>query len=171
MDIDLSSIIMGIAFLSTFFVPIAWYQLSEKKKKSRAEHALTGAAQEANLNLSHHDTWAGKYGIGLDVEKQVLIWLHLSESADINKTVTVNLHEAARCTMKVSERIIKGLKGAAPVTESIALHIAYRSSSKKPVILEFFNATSGTTQSTEHALSKKWARMIGEQLKQFEKAA
>jgi cbb3-type cytochrome oxidase subunit 3 len=164
MDIEISSILMGILFLSTFFVPITWHQLSEKKKKNRTNHVLLEAARSANLNLALQDTWAGKFGIGLDSEKQQLIWVQMPVTPEEARTVIVQLREVARCTPKVSERHIKGLKNTTSVIEGIALQFTWRKPGKKPLLLDFYRDTHGAIQSTEYALANKWAGLINKQI-------
>lgn len=75
MEIDVISVVIGILALSTFFVPIGLYQLSEKRKYKTALNKFKSAADRHGFQIDEFEVFRGGIVMGIDHQNQVLMHL------------------------------------------------------------------------------------------------
>jgi hypothetical protein len=162
MEIDLTSIIIGIIALSIFFVPIFYYEVYKKRASKKFDKYFTEVARSHDLTLSQHDTWRDRYAIGFDENAGKVI--HLRKKNGQDETVLIDLSGIKKCRISKADDKIKTPKGVIKRTSRIDLSLAYRNASKTDKLLEFYRGESGDELRGEMALAEKWSRMISSRL-------
>jgi hypothetical protein len=160
MEIEISSLIMGFLFLATFFVPITWHQVSQKKKNKKLTSDLFESAHKHNLSISQSDVWKEKYGIGIDENSQFILYIKKQPPSEGNIEKLIAIKEISGCKPLIVSRDVKGAKGHLSIIDKIGLKISFLKSNQPDITLEFFQDLVGNTQTIEHDLVKKWAGVI-----------
>lgn len=162
MKVDLPSVIIGICALATFFVPIAWYHISEKIKVKKLTEELTQFAQEEKITLSSHEVWGDCYALGIDQKNKILLYFKQDEKNE--KKIKIDLSEVENCKVSNDTRTIRNPKGNTSVINNIRLLFHYRTP-KKGASLEIYDGENGKTLTSEISIANKWARTINSMLK------
>lgn len=163
MKIDLVSLIIAALGLASFFVPIAWYQITQKRKIKKITDDLMLFAKEHNVNLTAHEVWGDGYAIGMSPDTKKLLYLKLDGKTD--KKVVLDLTEIANCKVSNVIKTIRGQKESFGVTNNIRLVLHYRNPKKGPTWLEIYDGEHGKTLTTEISVANKWAGTINAELK------
>ncbi|MDZ7719724.1 MAG: hypothetical protein U5K72_12980 [Balneolaceae bacterium] len=158
MKVDLPSLIIGILALATFFVPITWYQISEKIKEKRLNNELTQYAQKENLTLTNTEIWSDHYALGIDKKCKKLVYLNQSENKDQKKVV--DLSKVQKCKVSNGTKTVRSVSGNKRILTNIDLLFHYRESGKSATSLEVYNNNNGRTLSYEISIANKLARSI-----------
>lgn len=158
MDIDITSIIIAIAGLSTFFVPIAF---DKHKKKNQAKQHLSVFIQDAaaqNIQITEYDVWHEKSIIGIDKTSGFIVCRN--ELSTKPETVIIDLSEVQRCKMFKSDRSVIMQGKTLLVTDKVGLLFTHKNQKKPDKKLVFYDAGRGPALSVEIPLSEKWATII-----------
>lgn len=158
MKIDIASLIIAAVALAFFFVPIAWYQISQKLKTKKIANDLFQFAKEQNAELTEHEVWDNRYAIGLDQKTKKL--LYLKNDQDKEARVFVDLSVIDNCKVVNGTKNIRGAKGNMSITNNIRLQLHYRKPGKAPDMLEIFNGENGKTLTSEISIANKWSKSI-----------
>jgi hypothetical protein len=162
MEIDLSSIIIGIIALSFFFVPIIYFEYYKKRATKKFTAHFNQVAQKNSLDLSEYDVWRDQYGIGIDTGAKTILY-HKQKNGQEN-TVLLELSELKRCRISKEDDRIKTPGGDRRITTRIDLQIEFFSPEKTGVSVEFYNGENGESVRDEVILAEKWSKMINSRL-------
>lgn len=162
MDIDLTSVIIGIFALATFIIPIAWYQVSEKMKTKKLSSEFLQTAKNKNIQITEFDVWGGSYGIGLDRPAKKL--LYLGKEKEMPRTEVVDLSVVSHCRVASGTKSVKNAQGRTNFTDRIGLYISFETPQKAGLSLEFYNGENGKTLTGEMSAANKWSRTINSAL-------
>jgi hypothetical protein len=156
MEIEISSIIIGVIFLSTFFIPIFWYQISEKRNQKNDALKLKAAASEHNFTISDYDIWGNGYAIAIDKENFRVLFMEPGQ--DLKPVITLMaLDKILHCRPFSEARNVKiGSHNQTVIDRTgIVLHIG-----KEKMKLHFFDGTKGKTLLSELELTQKWSAKL-----------
>ena len=159
MDIDLTSIIIGIAALSTFFVPVGLYQFSLKKKFKNAKKAFESVAQKYQLQIDQFEILRNGNVIGIDSEKKIV--LHLKNGVD---TLT-ELKHVVGCKYYNQQRKVTSDDGNPDVIHELGIQLTFQPRLNYNVKLLFFEGKEGSTHGDERIIINKWIGYIQTLLK------
>jgi hypothetical protein len=162
MEIDLSSIIIGIIALSFFFVPVIYFEYYKKRGTKKFTAHFNQVAQKNSLDLAQYDVWRDQYGIGIDIGAKKIMYLKQKNGQD--DTVILNLPELKRCRISKEDNRIKTPSGDRRITTRVDLHIEFLSPEKTDVSVEFYKGENGDSVRDEVILAEKWSKMINSRL-------
>lgn len=162
MEIDLTSVIIAIVGLSTFFVPIAF---DKHKKNNQSKKHLSQFIQDTkhqNIQITEYDIWHEKNIIGIDKTSGFVA--HRNELTAKPETVFIELSEVQRCKMFKSDRSVIMQGKTLLVTDKVGLLFIHKNLKKPDKKLIFYDAGRGPALSVEIPLSEKWAIIINSNL-------
>jgi hypothetical protein len=162
MEIDLSSIIIGIIALSFFFVPVIYFEYYKKRGTKKFTSHFNQVAQKNSLDLAQYDVWRDQYGIGIDIGAKKIMYLNQKNGQD--DTVILNLPELKKCRISKEDHRIKTPGGDRRITTRVALQIEFLSPEKKDISVEFYKGENGDSVRDEVNLAAKWSKMINSRL-------
>lgn len=160
MEIDITSIIIGIAALSTFFVPIGLHQFSHKRKNKKTQHTLETAAIKNRLRIDQLEVLRGGGAICIDNQQKIVLYIK-------NETETViSLEDIAGCKPYNDQRKETLKDGSKAVIHEQGIQLSFQASSKKSdVKLLFFHGKEGSTFGDEGVIIDRWIGKIKSVLK------
>lgn len=154
--IDFESVLIGVGMLLIFVVPFIYVQYKHKYTEKKSQAELMKKAEEHHLNLGLHDVWAGKYGIGLDDDKGLLLYCNRTEGGQPG--LLINIKELASCKKST-------LKKADDSTKSISLVLRYKKDQSREDRLEFFDLKKNSNLFKILPLADKWEKLIISRIK------
>lgn len=158
MKVDLSSVIISIFALATFFVPIAWYHISQKAKVKKLTDMINQFADEKKISLTNREIWGDCYALGIDEKNKQLLYLKLNKDDEVK--VSVDLSEIDHCKVVNGTKNIRGAKGSMSLTNNIRLQLHYRKSGKASDFLEIYDGENGKSLTSEISIANKWSKTI-----------
>lgn len=159
METDITSVVIGIAALACFFVPIFYLEVYKKRTTKKFEKKFNDLALKSNMALSKHNTWHNSYAIGLDYKKGRILYLNSKNGQDVIHQI--DLSEVVKC------RIFR--ENDFNLTTNTGIVFAYRNASKPELKLEFYLSENGYTLGDEIILAEKWAGLINPRLRTAKK--
>lgn len=150
---------MAIFFLATFLVPIAYFQLKQKRKIRAIQNVFHDVENKHQLNITRQEIWRESYGIGIDEKAGKVLYLNTNEGG--TGPVIIDLEGVSKCRIFQEKRKVNS-SGNIPqtVTDRLGLGFQFRNSDEPEVILEFYNGKEGAIINGEHALTEKWISII-----------
>lgn len=100
-EIDIITLIMAVAGMIAFATPFYLNNQKVKNEKIQKSIKLADALKNNGLNLTEQEEWRNRYFIGIDSEKNKLIYIsNLNEInpilIDLHKVNHVKIHEVSR---------------------------------------------------------------------------
>ncbi|MFD2552301.1 hypothetical protein ACFSQP_10775 [Bizionia sediminis] len=154
---DLNTIIIGLIITAVIVVPIAYIQWSQKIEKKKTKTAFINNAKQNKIQVSHMDFWGTYYGIGLDSQKNVLVYSKKTEENPV--WLSVNLNTIKTCYIDTVTQHIKTKTANKVETERLNLVLKTKHA-QDTVVLEFYNVDVNFEMTTEHPLLQKWQNLI-----------
>lgn len=159
MEIDIVSIIIGIASLATFFVPIGLYQLSVKRKKHSLQTVFKGAVEKNALHIDESDFLRNEIAIGIDLQKKII--LHVHKGID----TLLDIRTMKSCRSYKQERREKAENGSLTITLEMGIQIAHRHGTNLDVKVPLFQAREGSVYGDESIIINKWVNKMNALIK------
>src|SRR6056297_2921023 len=91
METDLTSIIIGLASLATFFVPIGYYELHEKKSLKEARKRFLKKASEIGFQTVDVKILRNHAAMGIGKNNEQLLYVHGNQYELVEIADVVNL--------------------------------------------------------------------------------
>lgn len=90
METDFMSVLIGLASIATFLVPIGYYQMKEKNGVQKAKKQFLQAAMEHGFQAGEYDVLRNRAVIGIGRNGEELLYVHdagfeLVEICDLNQ--------------------------------------------------------------------------------------
>jgi len=158
MDIDITSIIIAVAGLSTFFVPIAFDKYKKKNQANKHVSELMKDAELQNIRITDYDVWHETNIIAIDKTSGFLVYRN--EFQGKPETVTLDLSRVQRCRMFKSDRSVIMQGKTVMVTDKVGILLTLTDQKKPEKKLVFYHADKGPALSVEIPLAEKWASLI-----------
>jgi len=154
MEIDLTSIIIGIAALSTFFVPIGMYQFSQWRKLSTIRSAFEKKALLYDLNIDTSEIFRDYTAIGLDTHNRTLLHLKYGQET------LIELDDVQSCSSFKKKWKQRMGDGSDLNMLSIGIQITLKTSQTRKLELPLFEGKEGFTFGDEEYITERWVKNI-----------
>lgn len=159
MEIEITSIIIGIVALSTFFIPIGLYQFSQKQIIKKARKSFDAAAEKTGLHINQMEIIRNGVAIGIDLQQQIV--LHVRNGIE---TLT-DIKNVSGCKLFKHQR--KDMMGHdnSSFIQQMGILITFHKSQHKDLKLLFFEGKEGSTFGDEGVIIHRWVKNINSALK------
>ena len=157
METDLTSIIIGLASLAVFLVPIGYYQHQEKKSLKEAKKQFLKIAADVGFQASGVEILRNRAAIGLDVNHEQLLYVRGSQYEMIELT------EVVECKMFRSHK--KSSDNQSEVIQQIGLCLKIQKS--LDIKLLFFEGKEGTLIGDEDITLQRWIESVNRARKEL----
>lgn len=154
MDIDVTSIVIGILALSTFFVPIVLFQLSEKRKLKNAQREFKQVASQHDFHIDEIEVFRGEITMGIDLQNRSL--MHLKNG----KETVVDLEEVQNCTFYKTQRNEPTENNIQTSMQEMGIAIKLRNGRNGELKLPTFRGKEGNTFGDEPVITQRWISKI-----------
>lgn len=159
---DMASALVAIISIAAFTLPFIYLSRVQSNKKKQILNLIKSKAAEQGLSLDQVDYWNQQYAIGLDQNKNALIYLKKSD--DSWKENIVNLSDYQKCNIQDGHKKNHGSLNNANGVANLQLVL----SSAKPEIqekrFEFFDRSESLNLNGEWQLIDKWKTIVSEKL-------
>lgn len=156
MEIDLTSIIIGIAALSTFFIPIGIHQFSQKNKFKKTRKSFQDASEAYNLHIDDMEVLRNGFAIGIDIQNHCI--LHVKDQ----KETLFELEDVRNCKFFKDHRTREADDGSKTQTEVMGIHIMFNQNQSREIKLPLFE---GSTFGGEEVTIHRWIDKIHSAMK------
>jgi hypothetical protein len=150
METDLTSIIIGLASLATFFVPIGIYQHHEKKGQKEAKKRFLNKAEEIGFQIGDVEILRNHAAIGIGKNYEQLLYV-LENEYEI-----VELTDVVDCTVFKNQKQDAGRGDGGIRQIGLRLKLHKGSGIKLPV----FEGKEGTQIGDEGLIVQRWIEKI-----------
>lgn len=165
MEIEISSIIIGILSLATFFIPILYSQRKQKSLHKKMFTNFLKIAGNYQLNITISDTPGGRYAIGLDENQDKL--LYLDESVDPGQRVLIDLKDVRSVKQVNIQHNVKTHAGFTTVIDRLGIKLIIHNHQLSDKTLLFYEGKSGLPLGNELDLIRKWELIVVQKLKSY----
>lgn len=164
MEIDLTSIIIGIVALSIFFIPIGIHQFSEKNKLKKTRKTFENAAEVNSLFIDEMEVLRNGFAIGIDTQNYCI--LHLRNQ----KETIIKLENVQSCKLFKNIRSEKTVDGTKTHTVLIGIHIKFKQNQCQEMKLSLFEGNEGSAFGGEEVIIQRWIDKIHSAMKKKQKS-
>jgi len=158
MEIDLTSIIIGIAALSTFFVPIGMHQFSQWRNENTTRNLFENKALLYSLTIDSSEIFRSNSALGLDLLNRTL--LHLKDG----KETLIELDDVQNCSSFKHARKQLNNDGTELHILSLGIQISLKTSQTRKMELPLFEGKEGFTFGDEELIIERWVKTIRAEL-------
>lgn len=162
MEIDLTSLIIGIGLLLLFMAPIFFYQMSVSKKERRLSNLLKETAKKSQSNIDEEETFRTGYALGLDKQKNMLFWVQVDQETKETRSEVYTLSEYDKSSVYKSQSGISRHDGATLNEIGIQLKT---NNNKSTATIPICSARQGHLAGDETKQADGWAKRVQAQLK------
>ncbi|MEX0944942.1 MAG: hypothetical protein WDZ38_04650 [Balneolaceae bacterium] len=160
MEIDLTSIIIGIVALSTFFIPIGIHEFSQKFKLKKTRKSFDDAAKVYDLHIDNMEVLRNGFAIGIDTQNHCI--LHLKNQ----KETVIELDDIQNCKLFKDLRSETADDGTKLHTVRMGIHIIFKQNRSLEIKLPLFEGKEGSIFGDEEATIQRWIYKIHSVLKE-----
>lgn len=153
MEIDLTSIIIGIAALSSFFIPIGIHQFSQKNKFNKTRKTFY-TAEFYSLHIDDMEVLRNGFAIGIDTENHCI--LHMKNQ----KETIIELHDVQSTRLFKDLRSEKADDGTKTKTVSMGIHMKFKQNQSREMKLPLFEGGEGSLFGGEYVKIHTWIDKI-----------
>ena len=155
---DLGSAIFGLLAVACFVVPVIYLQMVKKNERKKFLKEFLQLAEQEQLKISAHDFWNHSCAIGIDTNKNKLLFLKKQEGNE--QKVIIDLVEVEKCSLINISRNVNDNR----VVDRLGLGFTFRNGKHPENSLDFYNKEENLSINDEHTLSEKWKATINEHL-------
>lgn len=159
MEIDLTSIIIGIAALSTFFIPIGIHQFSQMNKFKNTRKSFDNAAKLYSLHIDDMEVLRNGIAIGIATENNCI--LHLKNQ----KETIIELHDVQSGKPFKNLRSETAGDGIKTNTVEMGIHIKFKQNQISDMKLPLFEGNEGSIFGDEDITIHRWIDKINSAMK------
>jgi hypothetical protein len=158
METDLTSIIIGLASLATFLVPIGYYQLHEKKGLKEVKKHFLKKADDLGFQTGDIEILRNRAAIGMDKNNEELLYLHG------NRFELIELTNVVHCSIFTNQK--KDLDSDDGVIQQIGIHVKLQNG--VGIKLLIFEGKEGTLFGDERLIAQHWIGKINSAHNEFD---
>jgi hypothetical protein len=152
METDLMSVVIGLASIATFLVPIGYYQMKEKAGVKKAKKQFLYAAMEHGFQPGEYDVLRNRAVIGIGRNGEELLYVHdavfeLVEICDLNQA-----------TLYKKTQSVSGENGEQQKNQVLGLQLKMKKGGH--IRLPVFEGRDGTQAGDERIIIQGWIRKI-----------
>lgn len=160
---ELSSIIIGVAFLALFILPFVWLNMKRNQNENELVTELNNYAKDSG-SLNCVTEMCSNLVIGLDKTTNFVFFVKRLNNGFIKQKV--DLSNVKSCSLKSETNENKVSDFHDIQIEKLELHFNTKDHSKS-VIFTFFDIKDGSELTGETQLITKWAELCSAQLYPF----
>lgn len=150
METDLTSIIIGLASLATFFIPIGFYQHHEKKWKKEVKKNFLKIAEEIGFQIGDIDILRNRAAVGIGKNSEQLLYVLGSQYK------LIELTEVVDCT--VYKKFKKNPDRESERIQQIGIRLQLKKG--ESINLAVFEGKEGTLFGDERLMAQQWISKI-----------
>ncbi|AWV97284.1 hypothetical protein [Arcticibacterium luteifluviistationis] len=158
MDLNLSTIIIGLICIAVCVVPLILIGRGRKNKEQNKLHALTKIANQHEGRITSH-AFSGDFGIAID-DKKGLVFFHKEENGQTTEE-GIDLNYIEDC--KLSKTTLSDAKNKEHI-EQIYLCFFPQSENDKKIKWELFNRETNRQLTDELQIGEEWSKLINQQI-------
>lgn len=164
MEIDITSVVIGLASLATFAVPIGYDQFKVKRAKRNAERHFTETAKDLGFEFGDFEVLQNGAAIGIGLNSEEL--LYVKDNSDYN---LVELCNVTSCSTYKSESVLTDNDGHEQMYKEMGVKLSARNS--RDVKLPTFEGRDGTQHGNESLTIERWITSINKAVRAISKSA
>ena len=149
-----SVVILSIILTLSVFLPFLYFILNGTKNTASTKKRINAALKDSGINYSLKEIWRKNF-IGMSNDYKILTNVYF-ETGNIMIT-HINIAEIKQCQVvknyNYDKKRITGLK-------DLYLEIAFKSTNKPNVIINFFNVDADLIEDFELQRIEKWQKLI-----------
>lgn len=157
MEIDATSIIIGLGMLLLFMAPIIFYQMSVGKKDRALVSLLKETAKKNHSGLDEKETFRTGFALGLDTEKRLLIWVRREQETNVTQSEVYFLKEYDKCSVYKSQSGLSKQDGS--ILHEIGINLK-TGSNKNSVNIPICSVRQGWLAGDEIRQAEIWAKRV-----------
>lgn len=161
MEIDSSSLIIGLGLLFLFMTPIFFYQMSVSKKERRLSSLLKEIATKNQSKLDEKEAFRTGFALGLDKQKRLLFWAQADPESKETQSEVYSLAEYDKCSVYKSQSGTTQHDGATISEIGINLKTSHN---KQSVNIPTCVVKQGWLAGDEVVQADRWAKLVQIQL-------
>jgi len=158
METDLTSVIIGLALLAIFMLPIGYYQLQEKKKTKDDKKQFLKRAGDLGFQAGDFEILRSRASIGLGKNHEELLYVKG------NQYQLIELADIVNCTNYKNHK--KDLGSNDSVIQQVGIRIKLRKG--LDARLPIFEGKEGTMIGDEQLVVQRWIDRINSAHKELE---
>ncbi len=158
METDLTSVIIGLASLAIFMLPIGYYQFQEKKGLKEAKKHFLNKAGDLAFQTGDFEVLRNRASIGIGKNHEELLYVNK------NQYQLIELSDVVNCSNYKNHR--KDLGSDDSVIQQVGIRIKLRKG--LDVRLPFFEGKVGTMIGDEQIIVRRWIGRINTAHKELE---
>lgn len=159
MEIDLTSLIIGIAALSTFFIPIGIHQYSQKNELKKTRKSFEDAVEVYNLHINDMEVLRNGFAIGIDTQNHCI--LHLKNQ----KETLIELDDVQSCKFFKDLRSKTTDDGTKTNTVTMGIHIKFKQNRSREMKLPLYEGNEGSIFGGDEITIHRWIDKIHSAMK------
>lgn len=156
---DLTTLLIGVAALAIFIVPVLMIQVANRRRDKRRIKAFKQLAAQNGLTLTKYDTW-GESCIGVDEEKKK-VYFSTGSNGQASSTL-VNLSDVQTCSVSSDGKSLKTKEYNSALTERVSLDFWNGNGKQPEKSFLFFDKSIDSTLTDELLLAQKWEKIISD---------
>ncbi|WP_322570371.1 hypothetical protein [Rhodohalobacter sp.] len=158
METDLTSVIIGLASLAIFLLPIGYYQLHEKKSLKEAKKKFLKKADDLAFQAGDLEVLRNRASIGIGKNHEELLYVNG------NQFQLIELSDVVKCSNYKSHK--KDLDSDDGVIQQIGIRIKLLKG--LDVKLPIYEGKEGTMVGDENVITQRWISRINLAHKELE---
>lgn len=152
---------MSCLLACIFCLPFIYNGQKNKKLEKKLLANLNELANLLKATPTEIDTWRFRYGLGLDLKENVLVYLR-QDSESISYSLKLADYKNVQLLKRFQE--VNGKAQTYKIPDFVGLQLNPKEASAKPVVLEFYDAEMYSDLFGETVLADKWLAIINKQL-------
>lgn len=158
---DLTILLIGIASVAVFIVPIYFLQRSNKREDINKQKKFVKLAEQNGVMVSKFDLW-NENGIGLDESKKKLFVTNTLNEKSVS--TTIDLVDYSMCKLVNDSRTVKTKHNKTTVVERITLNLKPANSNQLDTTIVFYDKNANPQLNNEFMLAEGWEKLLNETL-------
>jgi len=153
MEIDITSVVIGLASLATFAIPIGYDQLKGKRTESRAKQQFLSTSANIGFQHGQFDLLRNQAVIGIGKNNEELLYVKDSDNYSL-----VELRNITSCQQYKSQKKVPDGGNSDQTMKEIGLRINHQNGNE--IKLPVFEGRDGTQRGDESIVVESWMSRI-----------
>jgi len=158
MQIEISSVIIGLASLATFAVPIGYDQYKVKRAESRAKKQFLDTSANVGFQYDSYDILGNSAVIGIGKNGEDLLYMKNDTEHSL-----IEMRNLTSCRPYESQEKIVAEDGSHRNMKEVGIRLTV--SETRVIKLPVFEGRDGTQRGNESIVVEKWISRINSSLK------
>lgn len=154
---DLQSIIIGVIVIALCFFPYVYMTKKGKKRDQQFFQLLLDKAKQLNCNITTHEV-TGNIIIGIDDDKKELFFIKRIKNYE--RLQHLNLNEMKSVILNNVSRMVGEKVNKQKVIDKLQLIFTPIDTTKREIILEFYNSDETLVMNGELKLIETWLKIL-----------